>query len=89
MDISPYKAQDYNWQVEDKIASLSFKRPDRKNPHTFESYAEMRDLFHELVNCDTINVVVIRANGDNFCSGGYAYDMIGATKMLHMLYLTI
>ena len=60
------------WSVDDGVATLTLNRAERKNPLTFESYAEMRDLFRDLVYTEGVKAVVITGNGGNFCSGGYA-----------------
>ncbi len=65
------------WQVEDKVATLRLDRPERKNPLTFESYAELRDTFRDLVYAADVDAVVILPNGGNFCSGGDVHDIIG------------
>ncbi|MCJ8300336.1 MAG: enoyl-CoA hydratase family protein [Pseudomonadales bacterium] len=83
-DLSQFKPEHFNWEVSDKIATLSLSRPERKNPLTFESYAEMRDLFRELAYSETIDVVVIRANGGNFCSGGDVHEIIGPLVAMDM-----
>lgn len=72
----------FNCQVEDRIACVSLNRPDRKNPLTFESYAELRDWFRDLHYCDDVDVVVFCSNGGNFSSGGDVHEIIGPlTKM--------
>lgn len=65
------------WQVTDRIAVIRLNRPDRKNPLTFDSYAELRDTFRALVYADDVDVVVFASNGGNFCSGGDVHDIIG------------
>ena len=65
------------WEVEDRIAVVRLNRPDRKNPLTFESYAELRDTFRALVYASDVDVVVFASNGGNFCSGGDVHDIIG------------
>lgn len=65
------------WQVENKVAHIRLDRPERKNPLTFDSYAELRDTFRALVDADDIDAVVILPNGGNFCSGGDVHDIIG------------
>ena len=68
--------------VEDGIATVSLDRPERKNPLTFDSYAEMRDWFRELHYDDDIKAVIFASNGGNFSSGGDVHDIIGPlTKM--------
>ena len=75
-------AEHFNLSVVDGIATVSLMRPDRKNPLTFDSYAELRDWFRGLVYDDTVSAVVFGSNGGNFCSGGDVHDIIGPlTKM--------
>ncbi len=70
------------WDVTDGVALLTINRPDRKNPITFESYAEMRDAFRRLVYMDHIKAVVVTGAEGNFSSGGDVHDIIGPlTKM--------
>jgi enoyl-CoA hydratase/carnithine racemase len=71
------KPQHFLWQVTDRVAVLRLNRPDRKNPLTFDSYAELRDLFRALVYAGDVDVVVFASNGGNFCSGGDVHDIIG------------
>jgi enoyl-CoA hydratase/carnithine racemase len=72
-----YRATHFLWQVEGKVATLTLNRPERKNPLTFESYAELRDLFRGLVDAGDVKCVVVRGAGDNFCSGGDVHEIIG------------
>jgi hypothetical protein len=72
-----YAAQHFGWQVSDGIARITLNRPERKNPLTFDSYAEMRDLFEGLRHADDVKVVVVAGAGDNFCSGGDVHEIIG------------
>jgi enoyl-CoA hydratase/carnithine racemase len=67
----------FDWQVADKIATITLSRPERKNPLTFESYAELRDTFRQLSLATDVKVVVITGAGENFCSGGDVHDIIG------------
>ena len=72
----------FRCEIEGGIARISLNRPERKNPLTFESYAEMRDWFRDLVYADDVHAVVILPNGGNFSSGGDVHDIIGPlTKM--------
>ncbi|GAA6179321.1 enoyl-CoA hydratase family protein [Shimia sp. NS0008-38b] len=72
----------FRCQVEDGIATVQLDRPERKNPLTFESYAELRDWFRDLAYADDVKVVIFAANGGNFSSGGDVHDIIGPlTKM--------
>lgn len=65
------------WEVEDRVATVRLNRPDRKNPLTFDSYAELRDTFRALPYASDVDVVVFASNGGNFCSGGDVHDIIG------------
>ena len=67
----------FNWRVDGAVAVISLARPERKNPLTFDSYAELRDAFRALVAADDIKAVVISSNGGNFSSGGDVHDIIG------------
>jgi enoyl-CoA hydratase/carnithine racemase len=64
-------------EVKDRIATIRLNRPERKNPLTFESYAELRDTFRALPHATDVDVVVLGSNGGNFCSGGDVHDIIG------------
>jgi enoyl-CoA hydratase/carnithine racemase len=72
-----YRATHFGWQVEGGIATVTLNRPERKNPLTFDSYAELRDLFGALKHADDVKVVVVQGAGDNFCSGGDVHEIIG------------
>jgi enoyl-CoA hydratase/carnithine racemase len=70
------------WRVEDRVGVITLNRPERKNPLTFESYAELRDFFRNLENEKAIKAIVITGAGGNFCSGGDVHEIIGPlTKM--------
>jgi len=72
----------FRCSIEDGIATLRLDRPDRKNPLTFDSYAELRDWFRGLHYDDEVKAVVFASNGGNFSSGGDVHDIIGPlTKM--------
>src|SRR5271169_1009193 len=77
LDFSSYKPQHFLWQRDGKVASITLNRPERKNPLTLESYAELRDTFRDLVYADNIKTVVITGAGGNFCSGGDVHEIIG------------
>ncbi|WP_197723749.1 enoyl-CoA hydratase family protein [Sphingosinicella microcystinivorans] len=78
------KPKHFLWEVEDRIARVRLDRPERKNPLTFESYAEMRDTFRALVYADDVDAVVFLPNGGNFCSGGDVHDIIGPLVAMDM-----
>ncbi|MDU8912540.1 enoyl-CoA hydratase family protein [Aestuariicoccus sp. MJ-SS9] len=74
---SDFAPQHFQWESRDGIATIRLNRPERKNPLTFDSYAELRDTFRALVYAEDIKVVVFASNGGNFCSGGDVHDIIG------------
>ena len=77
-----YRAEHFLWEVKDRVATVTLNRPERKNPLTFESYAELRDLFRRLTYAEDVRAVVITGAGGNFCSGGDVHDIIAPlTKM--------
>ena len=76
-ELSWLKPVHFLWEVQDRIATVRLSRPDRKNPLTFASYAELRDLFQRLRYADDVKAVVIVGAGDNFCSGGDVHEIIG------------
>ncbi len=67
----------FQWEVEGPVATITLSRPERKNPLTFESYAELRDTFHQLRFAEDVKVVVLTGAGGNFCSGGDVHEIIG------------
>ena len=70
--------------VQDGIAEIALDRPDRKNPFTFESYAELRDWFRALAYDDTVRCVIWGPTGGNFSSGGDVHDIIGPLTRMNM-----
>ncbi len=72
-----YRATHFNWRVDDGVARVTLDRPERKNPLTFDSYAELRDCFRRLAHADDVDAVVFGSSGGNFCSGGDVHDIIG------------
>jgi enoyl-CoA hydratase/carnithine racemase len=79
-----YAARHFRWQCSDdgRVATLTLNRPDKKNPLTFESYAELRDLFRSLAYATDVRAVVVAGEGGNFCSGGDVFEIIEPlTKM--------
>jgi enoyl-CoA hydratase/carnithine racemase len=65
------------WRTEGRVGVITLNRPERKNPLTFESYAELRDLFRALEHERSLNAVVLGGEGGNFCSGGDVHEIIG------------
>jgi enoyl-CoA hydratase/carnithine racemase len=64
------------WEFQDGVATITFHRPERKNPFTFESYAELRDTFERLRRVEEVKAVVLTGAGGNFCSGGDVHEII-------------
>lgn len=71
-----FKPKHFLFELRGKVAVIRLDRPDRKNPLTFESYAELRDMFRDAVYADHIKVFVFASNEGNFCSGGDVHDII-------------
>lgn len=76
--------QHFKCKIEDGIATIALDRPDRKNPLTFDSYAELRDWFRDLQYSDEVKAVVFASNGGNFSSGGDVHDIIGPLTTMSM-----
>lgn len=77
-----YQAEHFAYSFDAGVATLTLNRPERKNPLTFDSYAELRDLFRTLNSATDVKTVVITGAGGNFCSGGDVHEIIGPlTKM--------
>ena len=72
-----YKAKHFAWKVDAGVGHVTLNRPERKNPLTFDSYAELRDLFGNLKYASDVHAVVVSGAGDNFCSGGDVHEIIG------------
>ena len=77
MSMKDFKPQHFSWRVDGAVAVMTLNRPERKNPITFDSYAELRDTFRQLASSDEIKAVVFGSNAGNFCSGGDVHDIIG------------
>ncbi len=82
--VDRFRPQHFAWAVADRVATITLNRPERKNPLTFESYAELRDLFRDLTYVSDIRAVVITGAGENFCSGGDVHDIIGPLVQMEM-----
>ncbi|WP_347329096.1 enoyl-CoA hydratase-related protein, partial [Ralstonia pseudosolanacearum] len=80
--LAGYQATHFLWRVQGSVATVTLNRPERKNPLTFDSYAELRDLFHQLKWADDVKAVVLAGAGDNFCSGGDVHEIIGPLVQL-------
>jgi len=77
VDFANFKPSHFLWTLDGKVATITLNRPERKNPLTLESYAELRDTFRDLVYAADIKAVVITGAGGNFCSGGDVHEIIG------------
>ena len=69
--------QHFQWKVEGQVGVITLNRPERKNPLTFESYAELRDFFRSLAREKDVKAIVMTGAGGNFCSGGDVHEIIG------------
>ena len=84
MSMINYKAKHFNYKTDNGIAVISIKGAKQKNPLTFDSYAELRDVFREMVYSDDIHAVILGSNKGNFCSGGSVNDIIGPLVKMSM-----
>lgn len=84
IDPATYCPAHFLWQLEQGVATVTLNRPDRKNPLTFESYAELRDLFRALVYSREVKAVIVTGAGGNFCSGGDVHEIIGPLVAMDM-----
>lgn len=75
--LAGYAARHFGWAVQGSVATVTLNRPERKNPLTFDSYAELRDLFGQLRYATDVKAVVVTGSGGNFCSGGDVHEIIG------------
>ena len=80
--LTDYKAKHFRWEVDGRVAQITIDRPEKKNPLTFESYAELRDTFEALRHEPEIRSIVLTGSGGNFCAGGDVFEIIEPlTKM--------
>lgn len=79
-----WRPEHFKWEVADRVAMITLNRPERKNPLTFESYAELRDTFHRLQYAEDVRAVIITGEGGNFCSGGDVHEIIGPLVKMDM-----
>src|SRR5271169_969345 len=78
------KPAHFLWRMEGAVAVIALNRPERKNPLTFESYAELCDTFRALPHAGDVHAVVFLPNGGNFCSGGDVHEIIGPLVGMEM-----
>ena len=76
--------QHFRCRISDQVAIVNLDRPERKNPLTFESYAELRDWFGGIRSDDSVSAVLLLPNGGNFCSGGDVHEIIGPLTRMSM-----
>jgi len=76
-DPATYAPRHFKWRLQEQVGVLTLDRPERKNPLTFDSYAELRDLFRALTAAPAARALVITGAGGNFCSGGDVHEIIG------------
>jgi enoyl-CoA hydratase/carnithine racemase len=76
-ELAGYQARHFLYEVRDRVAIITLNRPERKNPLTFDSYAELRDLFRAMVDAGDVKAIVLSGAGENFCSGGDVHEIIG------------
>ena len=84
MKMAGYEAAHFLWAAEGGVATVTLNRPQKKNPLTFESYAELRDVFRRLKDAEDIDAVIVTGAGGNFCSGGDVHGIIGPLTEMTM-----
>ena len=84
MNPDTYRPEHVGWDFDAGVATVTLDRPELKNPLTFESYAELRDLFRALVYTPAVKAVVFAGAGGNFCSGGDVREIIGPLTAMTM-----
>ncbi len=84
MNPADFNPRHFQWDFIEGIATITINRPERKNPLTFESYAEMRDCFRDLVYTDDVKAVIVTGADGNFCSGGDIHDIIKPLTEMNM-----
>ncbi len=75
--LGDWRATHFTWTLAERVGTITLARPERKNPLTFDSYAELRDLFERLRHANDVHAIVLTGAGDNFCSGGDVHEIIG------------
>jgi enoyl-CoA hydratase/carnithine racemase len=84
MNPTTYAPKHFLWSFAGGVGTIVLNRPERKNPLTFESYAELRDLFRDLAYAGAVKAIVVRGAGGNFCSGGDVHEIIGPLVRMEM-----
>jgi enoyl-CoA hydratase/carnithine racemase len=78
------RPEHFAWSLEDRVGVVTLTGAERKNPLTFDSYAELRDTFRALRDMDDVRAVVIAGEAGNFSSGGDVRDIIGPLTEMDM-----
>jgi enoyl-CoA hydratase/carnithine racemase len=84
MNPETFSPKHFDWSFHDGIGTVTLNRPERKNPLTFESYAEMRNMFRDLVYAKSVKAIIVTGAGGNFCSGGDVHEIIGPLVEMDM-----
>ena len=84
MNPEQFSPEHFDWQFADGIATVTLDRPERKNPLTFDSYAELRDTFRALSYTPAVKAVIVTGAGGNFSSGGDVHEIIGPLTEMPM-----
>jgi enoyl-CoA hydratase/carnithine racemase len=85
--VTEYRATHFLWEVRNSVGWVTFNRPEKKNPLTFESYAELRDLLRRLPYVSDVKAIVLTGADGNFCSGGDVHEIIGPLTRMSILQL--
>src|ERR1051325_8393951 len=84
VDFAAFAPKHFGWRLDGKVATITLDRPERKNPLTFASYAELRDTFRALLYARQVKAVVVAGAGGNFSSGGDVHEIIGPLTGMKM-----
>ncbi len=84
MKLATLTPKHFLWKVDEKVATITLNRPDRKNPLTFDSYEELRNTFRSLGEAEDVDAVVLTGSHENFSSGGDVHDIIGPLTRMDM-----
>ena len=84
VSLQNHRTKHFKFSVQDSVATISLNRPERKNPLSLESYAELRDLFRTMAYASDVHAIVLTGEGGNFCSGGDVHEIIGPLTTLDM-----
>src|SRR3984893_13825947 len=82
--LAAYQSRHFRFEFKEGIATLTLNRPECKNPLTFDSYAELRDVFRSMAEATDTKAVILTGAGENFCSGGDVHEIIGPLTKLEM-----